>query len=87
MPQRLEYTTEQLDDLAARYQSGRTTEELAREEGCSTASIGNLLRRHGVELRRPGRRAEHGGSEEAPLAYTGGWFRDGMVVRPRRPAR
>ncbi len=57
-------STEAVAAIVAAYQAGATTREVGERFGLAHSSINKLLKRHGVELRRRGRRARHirGGS-------------------------
>jgi hypothetical protein len=50
------HSTTELVELIARYRSGTTSRELAKELGVGKTAIVRLLRRHGVEIRRRGKR-------------------------------
>lgn len=79
-------TADEQAEMAADYAEGWTTTELADWWGVSTQYVAKRLKALGVEMRppgsRPGKRLRH--CDE--MAYTGGWVRDGLVMRPVKRA-
>jgi lambda repressor-like predicted transcriptional regulator len=61
----------QTDALATAYEEGKTIKELAAHFGIHRVTVKELLRRHGVELRRAGLASDD--VTAASLLYADGW--------------
>lgn len=79
---RANLTAEEQAEMAADYREGWTQVELADRWDVSPKYVADRLKALGVELRPPGSRPGRQVRHADPLAYRGGWVRDGLVMRP-----
>ena len=63
--------------IAAAYAAGHTSVEVAKEYGVGSSAVIRIVREYGVKVRPPHVRASD------DIAWTGGWYQDGYVMRPR----
>ncbi len=76
-------TTGQADEVIAAYQAGESQTALAARYGCSTPTIGNLLRRRGIDV-RPAGGPRVWTNENVALAvelHTSGWTQLAIAER------
>ena len=66
-------------DIAEKYQSGTTTQQIAADYGISTTRVATVLRDHGITIRRQGLTAEQVG--EAATLYMAGRSLSWLAVR------
>ncbi|WGL54235.1 hypothetical protein P5P86_18165 [Nocardioides sp. BP30] len=66
------FTADQRQAVVAAYEAGATMSSLAQQYGVKRDTIGKLLRREGVSIRRP-RRITAAQVDEAVRLYVAGW--------------